>query len=76
MIDPHNEYATVSKDRRAGALTENMKLPFWRSIYEEIVDSCSAAGPAVDEEVEILAEADPSREVDCFSQSAERARGG
>jgi uncharacterized protein len=59
ILDVHNEYGRCF-GRRAQVLNPaNIRLPFWLFNFEEIVDVFFGGRPAVDEEVDLLAEVIP-----------------
>ncbi len=55
----HNEYGRCFGERANIVNPRNLKLPFWLFNFEEIVDIIFGGRPALDEEVEILAEVIP-----------------
>ena len=59
LLDVHNEYAASFNDRASVISPRNLKLPFWLFNLEEIADVIYGGRPAVDEEIEILAELIP-----------------
>ncbi len=59
LLDVHNEYGRCFGERANIVNPRNLKLPFWLFNFEEIVDILFGGRPALDEEVEILAEVIP-----------------
>ncbi len=59
LLDVHNEYGRCCGERANIVNPRNLKLPFWLFNFEEIVDIIFGGRPALDEEVEILAEVIP-----------------
>jgi DNA helicase HerA-like ATPase len=59
LIDPHNEYGHCFDDRAQTLTPANLKLPFWLFNFEEIIDVFYRGRPAIDDEVEILADVIP-----------------
>jgi DNA helicase HerA-like ATPase len=59
LLDVHNEYAASFGDRASVINPRTLKLPFWLFNLEEIADVIYGGRPAVDEEIEILAEVIP-----------------
>jgi DNA helicase HerA-like ATPase len=59
LLDVHNEYGRCFGERANIVTPRNLKLPFWLFNFEEIVDVLFGGRPALDEEVEILAEVIP-----------------
>ncbi|MET3409355.1 DUF87 domain-containing protein [Methylobacterium sp. 1030] len=59
LLDVHNEYAASFGDRASVISPRTLKLPFWLFNLEEIADVIYGGRPAVDEEIEILAEVIP-----------------
>ena len=59
LLDGHNEYGRCFGDRAHIINSRNLKLPFWLFNFEETVDVVFGGRPAVDEELEILAELIP-----------------
>jgi uncharacterized protein len=59
MLDGHNEYGRCFGDRANVMNCGNLKLPFWLLNFEEIVDVIYSGRPAVEDEIEILAELIP-----------------
>ncbi|GJE14219.1 hypothetical protein FOHLNKBM_5292 [Methylobacterium longum] len=59
LLDVHNEYASCFGDRASIISPHNLKLPFWLFNLEEIADVIYGGRPAIDEEIEILAEVIP-----------------
>jgi len=59
LLDGHNEYGRCFGDRAHIITSRNLKLPFWLFNFEETVDVIFGGRPAVDEELEILAELIP-----------------
>jgi len=59
LLDGHNEYGRCFGPRANIVSAANLKLPFWLFNFEELVDALYYGRPAVDEEVDILAEQIP-----------------
>ena len=59
MLDGHNEYGRCFGDRANVVNSSNLKLPFWLFNFEEFVDVIYSGRPAVEDEIEILAELIP-----------------
>ncbi len=59
ILDVHNEYGRCFGNRAQVLNPANIRLPFWLFNFEEIVDVFFGGRPAVDEEVDLLAEAIP-----------------
>jgi DNA helicase HerA-like ATPase len=59
ILDVHNEYGQCFGARSQVLNPANVRLPFWLFNFEEIVDVFFGGRPAVDEEVDLLAEAIP-----------------
>jgi len=59
LLDVHNEYGRCFGERANIVNPRNLKLPFWLFNFEEIVDILFGGRPALDDEVEILAEVIP-----------------
>ena len=59
MLDGHNEYGRCFGDRVNIMNPGNLKLPFWLFSFEEIVDVIYSGRPAIEDEIEILAELIP-----------------
>jgi DNA helicase HerA-like ATPase len=59
MLDAHNEYGHCFGERAQVLSPRNLKLPFWMFNFEEIVDVIFGGRPALQEEVDILAEVIP-----------------
>ena len=59
MLDGHNEYGRCFGDRANVVNSGNLKLPFWLFNFEEFVDVIYSGRPAVEDEIEILAELIP-----------------
>jgi DNA helicase HerA-like ATPase len=59
LLDVHNEYGHCFGERANIVNPRNLKLPFWLFNFEEIIDIFFGGRPALDEEVEILAEVIP-----------------
>ncbi len=57
LVDVHNEYSSCFADRTFKISPSTLKLPFWLFSLEEITDVIYGGRPAVDEEIEVLAEA-------------------
>ena len=56
LLDGHNEFARCFGARANVVNPQNLKLPFWLFNFEEFVDVVYGGRPAVEEELEILAE--------------------
>ena len=56
LLDGHNEFARCFGARANVVRPQNLKLPFWLFNFEEFIDVVYAGRPAVEEELEILAE--------------------
>jgi DNA helicase HerA-like ATPase len=56
LLDVHNEYARCFGPRAAVVNASNLKLPFWLFNFEEFVDVMFGGKPAVEDEIDILAE--------------------
>src|SRR5580698_6184615 len=59
MLDGHNEFGRCFGERANVVNSGNLKLPFWLLNFEEIVDVIYSGRPAVEDEIEILAELIP-----------------
>ena len=59
LLDVHNEYGRCFGEQAYVVNPGNLKLPFWLFNFEEIVDVIFGGRPALDEEIEILAEVIP-----------------
>ena len=59
LLDVHNEYGRCFGERAYIVNPKNLRLPFWLFNFEEIIDIFFGGRPALDEEVEILAEVMP-----------------
>ncbi|MDR3467502.1 MAG: ATP-binding protein [Xanthobacteraceae bacterium] len=59
ILDVHNEYGRCFGPRAQVLNPANIRLPFWLFNFEEIVDVFFAGRPAVEEEVDVLAEVIP-----------------
>ena len=59
ILDVHNEYGRCFGSRAQVLNPANIRLPFWLFNFEEIVDVFFGGRPAVDEEVDLLAEVIP-----------------
>ncbi|MGD0720399.1 MAG: DUF87 domain-containing protein [Roseiarcus sp.] len=59
MLDGHNEYGRCFGARANVMNPGNLKLPFWLFNFDEIVDVIYSGRPAVEDEIEILAELIP-----------------
>jgi DNA helicase HerA-like ATPase len=59
ILDVHNEYGRCFGNRAQVLNPANIRLPFWLFNFEEIVDVFFAGRPAVEEEVDLLAEVIP-----------------
>lgn len=59
ILDVHNEYGRCFGERAQVLNPRNLKLPFWLFNFEEIVDVFFGGRPAVEEEVDLLAEVIP-----------------
>lgn len=59
ILDIHNEYGHCFGDRAQVLNPSNIRLPFWLFNFEEIVDVFFGGRPAVEEEVDLLAEVIP-----------------
>lgn len=59
MLDGHNEYGRCFGDHANVMNSSNLKLPFWLFNFEEFVDVIYCGRPAVEDEIEILAELIP-----------------
>ena len=60
LLDVHNEYARCFGPRAAVVNASNLKLPFWLFNFEELVDVLFGGKPAVEDEIDILAEHIPT----------------
>jgi DNA helicase HerA-like ATPase len=60
IFDVHNEYGRCFGDHAQVLNPTNMRLPFWLFSFEEIVDVLFAGRPALDEEIDLLAEVIPA----------------
>lgn len=56
LLDGHNEYARCFGASAQVINASNLKLPFWLFNFEELVDVLFGGKPAVDDEIDILAE--------------------
>ena len=56
LLDGHNEFARCFGAHANVVNPQNLKLPFWLFNFEELVDVVYGGRPAVEEELEILAE--------------------
>ncbi|HEX3984053.1 MAG TPA: ATP-binding protein, partial [Acidisoma sp.] len=74
LLDVHNEYGRCFGDRVHIVNPRNLRLPFWLFNFEEIIDTFFGGRPALDEEVEILAEVIPLAKANYtqYRASAER----
>lgn len=59
VLDVHNEYGRCFGERAQVLNPGNLKLPFWLFSFDEIVDVIFGGRPALEEEIEILAEVIP-----------------
>jgi len=59
ILDVHNEYGRCFGPRAQVLNPANIRLPFWLFNFEEIVDVFFGGRPAVEEEVDLLAEVIP-----------------
>jgi uncharacterized protein len=59
MLDGHNEYGRCFGERANVMNAGNLKLPFWLFNFEEFVDVIYNGRPAIEDEIEILAELIP-----------------
>jgi uncharacterized protein len=59
ILDVHNEYGRCFGSRAQVLNPVNIRLPFWLFNFEEIVDVFFAGRPAIEEEVDLLAEVIP-----------------
>src|SRR5579863_2247141 len=59
MLDGHNEFGRCFGERANVVNANNLKLPFWLFNFEEMVDVIYCGRPAVDAEIDILAELIP-----------------
>jgi DNA helicase HerA-like ATPase len=59
VLDVHNEYGRCFGERAQVLNPVNVRLPFWLFNFEEIVDVFFGGRPAVEEEVDLLAETIP-----------------
>ena len=62
LLDGHNEFGRCFGERANVVNASNLKLPFWLFNFEEIVDVIYGGRPAVEAEIDILAEHDPDRQ--------------
>lgn len=60
VLDVHNEYGRCFGERAQVLNPGNLKLPFWLFSFDEIVDVIFGGRPALEEEIEILAEVIPA----------------
>ena len=60
LLDGHNEYARCFGPRAAVVNASNLKLPFWLFNFEELVDVLFGGKPAIEDEIDILAEHIPT----------------
>ena len=56
LLDGHNEFGRCFGARANVVNAYNLKLPFWLFNFEELIDVVYGGRPAVEEELEILAE--------------------
>jgi uncharacterized protein len=59
MLDGHNEYGRCFGERANVMNAGILKLPFWLFNFEEFVDVIYSGRPAIEDEIEILAELVP-----------------
>jgi DNA helicase HerA-like ATPase len=59
VLDVHNEYGRCFGSKAQLLNPNNVKLPFWLFNFDEIVDVFFGGRPALDEEIDILAELIP-----------------
>ena len=59
VLDIHNEYGRCFGDRSSVLNPTNIRFPFWLFNFEEIVDVLFSGRPAIDDEVDLLAEVIP-----------------
>ena len=59
LLDSHNEYGRTFGDQASTMCADNFKLPFWLFNFEELTDVFYGGRPAVEMEVDILAEIIP-----------------
>ena len=59
LLDSHNEYGRTFGDQASTMCADNFKLPFWLFNFEELTDVFYGGRPAVEMEVDILAELIP-----------------
>lgn len=59
ILDSHNEYGRAFGQRAYVTGADDLRLPFWLFNFEEFVDVLYGGRPAVQEEVDILAELIP-----------------
>jgi hypothetical protein len=63
LLDVHNEYGRCFGERSYIVNPGNLRLPFWLFNFEELVDIVFGGRPALDEELEVLAEIIPAAKV-------------
>ena len=56
LLDGHNEFGRCFGARANVVNPQNLKLPFWLFNFEELLDVVYGGRPAVEDEIEILAE--------------------
>jgi uncharacterized protein len=76
ILDVHNEYGRCFADRAQVLNPANVRLPFWLFNFDEIVDVFFGGRSAVDEEVELLAEAIPQAKAAYAQYAASGDRAG
>ena len=74
LLDVHNEYAACFGSRANVVSPRTLKLPFWLFNLEEVTNIIYGGRPAVDDEVEILAELVPAAKTKYaqYKEGAER----
>jgi len=76
ILDVHNEYGRCFGPRAQVLNPANIRLPFWLFNFEEIVDVFFGGRPAVEEEVDLLAEVIPQAKAAYAQYVGAADRGG
>ena len=75
LLDGHSEFGRCFGARANVVNSQSLKLPFWLFNFEELVDVVYAGRPAVEDELEILAEHIPVAKGMYLAQRASQAYG-
>jgi len=75
LLDGHSEFGRCFGARANVVTSHNLKLPFWLFNFEELSDVVYAGRPAIEEELEILAEHVPVAKGMYLAQRASQAYG-